>query len=104
MEIDSISRGKVHELKGTHLSSVSSKFSLDYIVMLVQRTARSRPTMERFLSFDEVMERGYASKIEQMEVFQEIKEKEVEMVEQVSGGHVMVEEGHQICVASSSCK
>ena len=60
--------------------------------------------MERFLSFDEVMELGYASKIEQMEVFQEIKEKEVEMVEQVSGGHVMVEEGHQICVASSSCK
>ena len=60
--------------------------------------------MEKFWSFDEVMELGYASKIEQMEVFQEIKEKEVEMVEQVSGGHVMVEEGHQICVASSSCK
>ena len=59
--------------------------------------------MEKFLSFDEVMDLGYASKIEQ-----EIKEEEVEMVEQDNGGHeavhVMVEEGHQICVASSSCK
>jgi hypothetical protein len=54
--------------------------------------------MENFLSFDEVMELGYAREIEQMEVFPTIMEEEVEVVEQVYGGHevvpVMVEEGH----------
>ena len=68
------------------------------IVILVQFTHRSRPTMENFLSFDEVMELGYAREIEQMEVFPTIMEEEVEVVEQVGGGHevvpVMVEEGH----------
>jgi hypothetical protein len=69
------------------------------IVILVQFTHRSRQTMENFLSFDEVMELGYASEIEQMEVFPAIMEEEVEVVEQVYGGHevvhVMVEEGHR---------
>jgi hypothetical protein len=64
--------------------------------------------MENFLSFDEVMELGYASKIEQMEVFQAIKEQDMEVVEQVCGGNevvpLMVEEGHQIFAASSSSK
>jgi hypothetical protein len=77
-------------------------------VMHVQFTAQSNPTMENFLSFDEVMELGYASKIEQMELFQEINEEEVEVVEQVGGGHeampVMMEGWHQICEASSSRK
>jgi hypothetical protein len=69
------------------------------IVILVQFTHRSRPTMENFLSFDEVRELGYAWEIEQMEVFPTIMEEEVEVVEQVYGGHevvpVMVEEGHR---------
>jgi hypothetical protein len=77
-------------------------------VMLVQFITRSTPTMKNFLSFDEVMELGYASKIEQMEVFQAIKEQDVEVVEQVCGGNevvpLMVEEGHQIFAASSSSK
>ena len=64
--------------------------------------------MENFLSFDEVMELGYAWDIEQMEVFQAIMEEEVEVVEQVGGRlevmPIMVEEGHQTCVASSSRK
>ena len=64
--------------------------------------------MENFLSFDEVMELGYAWDIEQMEVFQAIMEEEVEVVQQVGGCRevvpVMVVEGHQICVASSSRK
>jgi hypothetical protein len=57
--------------------------------------------MENFLSFDEVMELGYAYEIEQMKVFPTImgEEEEVEVVEQVGGGHevvhVMVEEGHR---------
>jgi hypothetical protein len=55
--------------------------------------------MENFLSFDEVMELGYAWEIEQMEVFPTIMEEEVEVVEQVGGGHevvpVMVEEGQR---------
>jgi hypothetical protein len=66
------------------------------IVILVQFTHRSRPTMEKFLSFDEVMEVGYAWEIEQMEVFPAIMEEEVEVV---GGGHevvpVMMEEGQR---------
>ena len=64
--------------------------------------------MENSLSFDEVMELGYALKIEQIEVVQAIKEHDVEVVEQVCGGNevvpLMVEEGHQISAASSSSK
>ena len=73
--------------------------SPDNIVILVQFTHRSRQTMENFLSFDEVMELGYAGEIEQMEVFPTIMEEEVEVVEQVGGGHevvhVMVEDGQR---------
>ena len=64
--------------------------------------------MENFLGFDEVMEHGYASNIEQMEVFQAIEEEEADVVQQVSGGHeavlVMLEEGREIFAASSSRK
>ena len=81
--------------------------SPDDIVTLVQFTAPSRPTMENFSSCDEFMELAYASKIEQLEVFQEIKE-DVKVVGQFGGGHeagpVIVEGGHQICAASSSGK
>ena len=63
--------------------------------------------MENFLGFDEVIELGCAPKVEQMELFQEIKE-EVEVVGQFGGGHgdvpILVEEGQQICAASSSRK
>jgi hypothetical protein len=66
------------------------------IVILVQFTHRSRPTMGNFLSFDEVIELGYAWEIEQMEVFPAIMEEEVEVV---GGGHkvvpVMMEEGQR---------
>jgi hypothetical protein len=76
--------------------------------MLVQFTTQSRPIMKNFLSFDEAMELGCASKFEQIEVFQAIKEQDVEVVEQVCGGNevvpLMVEEGHQIFAASSSSK
>jgi hypothetical protein len=69
------------------------------IVILVQFTHRSRPTMENFLSFDEVMKLGYAWEIERMEVFPAIMEEEVEVVEQVGGGHevvpVMMKEGQR---------
>jgi hypothetical protein len=60
--------------------------SPDDIVILFWFTHRSRPTMENFLSSDEVMELGYARDIEQMEVFPTIMEEEVEVVEQVYGG------------------
>ena len=64
--------------------------------------------MENFLSFNEVMG-VHASNIEQMEVFPAIKKEDMEVVEQVDGGHeatmnIMMDRGHPICATSSSSK
>ena len=64
--------------------------------------------MEDFLSFDEVMG-VYSLNIEPGKVFPTIKEEDMEVVEQVDGGHeatmnIMMDGGHPKCAASSSSK